>query len=112
LQLLLATLQKVKDHKSEPEEERSKKIDELYNLVKKWDSIRELLPDLIDRLLTLKELHERGASLLNSVTDIEASQSSIKAELTGLSEAMKMAQTSFAENLTVIQANFAALNKK
>ena len=44
----------------------------------------------IDRLLTLKELHERGASLLNSVADIEASQNSIKAELTGLRDAMKM----------------------
>ena len=48
----------------------------------------------IDRLLTLKELHERGASLLNSVADIEASQNSIKAELTGLRDAMKMVCTS------------------
>nr|WAW84815.1 dynactin 2 [Halisarca dujardinii] len=112
LKLLLNTLHKVKEHKAQPDDERSKKIDELYSLVKKWDSIRDLLPNLIDRLVTLKDLHERGATLVNSMSDLEVSQKSIKAELAGLNEAMKLAQSSFAENLTTIQANFAALEKK
>ncbi len=33
--------------KGAPEVEQSKKIDELYELVKKWDAEREMLPSLV-----------------------------------------------------------------
>ena len=48
VQNLLSTLQKVQSaQKSAPDEDQSKKLDELYDLVKKWDAERELLPDLV-----------------------------------------------------------------
>ena len=33
--------------KGTPEVEQSEKIDELYELVKKWDAEREMLPNLV-----------------------------------------------------------------
>lgn len=35
-------------------------ISELYELVKKWETTAEILPQVVDRLLSLKELHEQG----------------------------------------------------
>lgn len=29
-------------------------------MVKKWDSIRDTLPHVVDRLVSLKDLHEQG----------------------------------------------------
>ena len=33
---------------------------ELYELVKKWNSVAETLPNVVDRLVSLKDLHEQG----------------------------------------------------
>lgn len=33
---------------------------ELYELVKKWNSVSETLPHVVDRLVSLKDLHEQG----------------------------------------------------
>ena len=31
-------------------------------MVKKWDSVRDTLPNVVDRLVSLKELHEQGTN--------------------------------------------------
>ena len=43
----------------------------------------------IDRLVTLKAVHTRGASLVNSVAELEAAQQGIKAELAVLRSAVQ-----------------------
>lgn len=41
----------------------SLKISELYEIVKKWDSLSDTLPNIVDRLSSLNQLHEQGAML-------------------------------------------------
>lgn len=33
---------------------------ELYDMVKKWNSVSDTLPQVVDRLVSLKDLHEQG----------------------------------------------------
>ena len=52
-------------------------------------SVRHCPPLQIDRLVTLKAVHARGASLINSVAELEAAQQGIKAELAALHDAVQ-----------------------
>ena len=35
-------------------------ISEVYGRVKKWESVDDVLPQVVDRLSALKDLHEQG----------------------------------------------------
>ena len=37
---------------------------ELYELVKKWNAVSETLPHVVDRLVSLKDLHEQGMVIM------------------------------------------------
>ena len=38
----------------------SSQVSELYEIVKKWESMSDVLPQIVDRLTTLKDIHEQG----------------------------------------------------
>ena len=38
-------------------------IADLYDLAKKWEATAETLPQVVDRLISLKDLHEQGKCL-------------------------------------------------
>lgn len=50
-------------------------------------------PSQIDRLVTLKAVHTRGASLINSVAELEAAQQGIKTELAALRDAVQQVRS-------------------
>lgn len=50
-------------------------------------------PMQIERLVTLKAVHTRGASLVNSVAELEAAQQGIKAELAVLRSAVQQVRS-------------------
>ena len=35
-------------------------VSELYELVKKWEAVGDSLPQVVDRMVALKDLHEQG----------------------------------------------------
>ena len=36
------------------------KVAELYEITKKWDTVANTVPHVVDRLVALQELHEQG----------------------------------------------------
>lgn len=65
-------------------------------------SICHQCPLQIDRLVTLKAVHTRGASLINSVTELEAAQQGIKAELAVLRSAVQQVCSETQPSLTLL----------
>lgn len=54
-------MQQVSDKKQQVEDaDKQSKINELYELSKKVDELSTTLPQVVERLVSLKELHEQG----------------------------------------------------
>lgn len=92
--------------------ETAKKIDELYDLIKKWDSIASSVPDVVDRLTTLRSLHEQSAQFSKTLTHLDTVQQQLRDELAVQSVSLKTVDETFQKNLKTIEANFAALDKR
>lgn len=54
------------------------KVDELYELVIKFDSVSEQIPTIVNRLKVLKTLHEESASFQTSIQQLETCASDLK----------------------------------
>nr|KAG5709365.1 hypothetical protein BaRGS_029214 [Batillaria attramentaria] len=60
LQSVMHKLSQIADKKSAQENpERNNKIAELYELMKKWEAVGDSLPQVVDRMVALNELHEQ-----------------------------------------------------
>ncbi|VDQ02321.1 unnamed protein product [Trichobilharzia regenti] len=57
------------------------KIAELYELVKKWNDVADSLPMIVERLSTLKSLHEEASHFSQSLGNIESSQKNVEGNL-------------------------------
>ncbi|GFR98113.1 dynactin subunit 2 [Elysia marginata] len=65
LNAVLQKMQQIADKKAkEPQAdpEKHQKIAELYDLAKKWEATADTLPQVVDRLISLKDLHEQASS--------------------------------------------------
>lgn len=99
--------------------ERNRKINELYDLVKKTETQSQILPQTLDRLLALESLHKQAVDFNKSLTQLEALQQQILVNLQNNDTLMKGAQGNFKQNLDAIKKNMtsletriSALNKK
>ncbi|KAJ4442794.1 hypothetical protein ANN_04387, partial [Periplaneta americana] len=99
--------------------ERNRKINELYDLVKKTETLSQILPQTLDRLLALESLHKQAVDFNKSLTQLEALQQQILVNLQNNDTLMKGVQGNFKQNLDAIKKNMtsletriSALNKK
>lgn len=92
--------------------ERQSKISEALDAVNKLKSISPLIPDLISRLHSLKDLHERAAQFASSVALIADNQDQLTRQTRDLHSLLAKMEASFKENLTTVQANFASLKTR
>lgn len=99
--------------------ERNQKVNELYELVKKTETLSQVLPQTLERLLALESLHRQAVDFNKSLTQLEALQQQIVSSVQNNDTMMKDVQTNFKLNLDAIMKNIssletriAALNKK
>lgn len=91
---------------------QDKKINDLYEMMSKWDNVATQLPALVSRLVALRSLHEDGSRFANSLSALDREQQSITALLKDNSEVLKTVDASFKENLATIQANVKMLDER
>uniref|UniRef100_A0A915I1C3 Dynactin subunit 2 n=1 Tax=Romanomermis culicivorax TaxID=13658 RepID=A0A915I1C3_ROMCU len=60
LSVLLFKVSQIKDKRSSIDAEQLCRVNELYDVVNKWDALCSSLPQVVSRLESLKELHEQG----------------------------------------------------
>jgi len=91
---------------------QDKKINEIYDMMGKWDAVATQLPALVSRLVALRALHEDGARFQASLAGIDREQQAITALLRDNSELLTTLDASFKGNLATIQANVQMLDER
>lgn len=81
------------------------KVSELYDLLSKWDSFVDVVPDLISRLQSLKSLHEQASHFGQSLIQLDSSQSSLSSQMQGQAKLLAELEASFTANVSAIEAN-------
>nr|CAX74229.1 Dynactin subunit 2 [Schistosoma japonicum] len=85
------------------------KIAELYELVKKWNDVADSLPMIVERLSTLKSLHEEASQFSQSLCAIESSQKNVEGSLSSYAKLLEEVQNNVVKNMEVIKDNFATI---
>ncbi|CAI2730615.1 unnamed protein product [Schistosoma spindalis] len=97
------------------------KIAELYELVKKWNDVAESLPVIVERLSTLKSLHEEASQFSHSLCTIESSQKNVEGSLSSYTKLLEEVASSYIsfvlfqvqnnviKNMEVIKDNFTTI---
>lgn len=84
---------------------KQSKVTELYDLLNKWDSFVDVVPDLITRLQSLKALHEQASQFGQSLLELDSSQSTLNSQMRGQAKLLSELEASFKSNVATIEAN-------
>jgi len=98
--------------KATPQQPYEKKVDELFNLMTKWDVTSQQLPAIVSRLQSLKVLHEESASFHQNIAQLDTQQQEMKKLLKSDTELMSQLDKNFSANVGIIQNNVTALEKR
>ena len=96
----------------EQDSEQEQKISEMYEIMKKTDAISQILPQTVERLLTLSDIHQQAAAFSKSLIRLEELQAEISSGLDSNKSLLKGVQESFASNMEVIKSNIALLDER
>jgi len=89
-----------------------KKVEEMFDIMNKWDISSQQLPGIISRLQTLKVLHDESASFLQNISQLENHQQEMKSVLKSNGDLMKQLETNFNSNVSTISTNVTSIEKK
>lgn len=92
--------------------EKQTKIMELYELVKKWNAVSETLPNVVDRLVSLKDLHEQALQMTQTLGYLDTAQQEISSSLHTHGDLLKQIQGTFKQNTDAIKANIEKLEER
>ncbi|KAK0174692.1 hypothetical protein PV327_010430 [Microctonus hyperodae] len=95
-----------------PDNERDQKVAEMYEILKKTETMSQILPQTVERMVSLKAIHSRAGEFTKSLMQLEELQSQISSKLESNSSVLKGVQESFATNLEVIRKNITALEER
>lgn len=97
---------------AEQDSEQEQKISEMYEIMKKTDAIAQILPQTVERLLTLSDIHQQAAAFSKSLIRLEELQAEISSGLDSNKSLLKGVQESFASNMEVIKSNITLLDER
>lgn len=115
LNAVLQKMQKISEKKEEEAQadpDKQKKIGDLFELTKKWEATAESLPQVVDRLVSLKELHEQALQFSQTLSYLDTAQQEVKTNLAANSDMQKQLQTNLVDNNKVIQQNVESIEKR
>jgi len=101
-----------KEKEPQADPEKLQKINSLFDLTKKWEMTAEGLPQLVDRLVSLQDLHEQALQFSQTLASLDASQQEVKSNLSHQGDMHKQLQESLKENNKIIQENIKTIDKR
>ncbi|XP_064613800.1 LOW QUALITY PROTEIN: dynactin subunit 2-like [Liolophura sinensis] len=90
---------------AEEDVEKQTRVAELYELVKKWETMSDTVPHLVDRLVSLKDLHEQALQFSQSLAYLDSAQEKISSSLSSHGDMLKKLQALFQSNTEMIKTN-------
>ncbi|KAG9491585.1 dynactin subunit 2 [Eleutherodactylus coqui] len=113
LQSVLGKMNEIAKHKAAIEDaDTESKVHQLYDTVQKWDSMSGTLPQVVQRLVTLKQLHEQAMQFGQLLTHLDTTQQMISNSLKDNTTALAMVQKAMKENLGTVEDNFASVDSR
>ncbi|MGH0175830.1 UNVERIFIED_CONTAM: hypothetical protein FKN15_001012 [Acipenser sinensis] len=106
-------MNEIAKHKAAIEDaETQNKVSQLYEVIQKWDSMATTLPQTVQRLVAVKELHEQAMQFGQLLTHLDTTQQMIKNSLKDNSTLLTQVQQTMNENLMSVKDNFGALDAR
>lgn len=113
LQSVLGKMNEIAKHKAAIEDaETQNKVSQLYDVVQKWDAMSTAVPQVVQRLVAVKELHEQAMQFGQLLTHLDTTQQMINNSLKDNNTLLTQVQHTMKENLGAIEENFAALDDR
>uniref|UniRef100_A0A8C4QS92 Dynactin 2 (p50) n=1 Tax=Eptatretus burgeri TaxID=7764 RepID=A0A8C4QS92_EPTBU len=115
---VLATLELMQSHVSTLDPmtldhiEGRLQVNRLYEVVEQWGAMADTLPQVVERLRGLKELHEHALQFSQLLNHLESSQNAISNSLQNNSTLLTGLQSTMKENAIAIEANFTSLQSR
>ncbi|KAL2740815.1 dynactin subunit 2 [Vespula squamosa] len=95
-----------------PDSELKQKIEEMYKIVKKTESMSDILPLTINRMTSLSTIHEQAANYSKAMKQFEDLQKQNTQFMDSNKCLLAGVQESFASNLEVIKNNITSLSER
>uniref|UniRef100_A0A7N9B272 Dynactin 2 (p50) n=1 Tax=Mastacembelus armatus TaxID=205130 RepID=A0A7N9B272_9TELE len=113
LQSILGKMNEIAKHKAAIEDaDTQNKVSQLYDVVQKWDAMATSIPQVVQRLVAVKELHEQAMQFGQLLTHLDTTQQMINNSLKDNNSLLTQVQQTMKENLVAIEENFAALDQR
>ncbi|XP_068123538.1 dynactin subunit 2 [Hyperolius riggenbachi] len=113
LQSVLGKMNEIAKHKAAVEDaDTESKVHQLYDIVQKWDSMSGTLPQVVQRLVALKQLHEQAMQFGQLITHLDTTQQMIANSLKDNKSALAVVQKAMKENLATVEDNFSTIDSR
>uniref|UniRef100_A0AAQ5YJW6 Dynactin subunit 2 n=1 Tax=Amphiprion ocellaris TaxID=80972 RepID=A0AAQ5YJW6_AMPOC len=113
LHCLTLLMNEIAKHKAAIEDaDTQNKVSQLYDVVQKWDAVSTSIPQVVQRLVAVKELHEQAMQFGQLLTHLDTTQQMINNSLKDNNTLLTQVQQTMKENLVAIEENFAALDQR
>ncbi|CAL8340170.1 unnamed protein product [Merluccius merluccius] len=113
LQSVLGKMNEIAKHKAAIEDaDTQNKVSQLYDVVQKWDGMAASVPQVVQRLVAVKELHEQAMQFGQLLTHLDTTQQMINSSVKDNSTLLTQVQQTMTENLKAVEENFSSLDDR
>ncbi|XP_040839052.1 dynactin subunit 2 isoform X2 [Ochotona curzoniae] len=113
LQSVLGKVNEIAKHKASVEDaDTQSKVHQLYETIQRWSPIASTLPELVQRLVSIKQLHEQAMQFGQLLTHLDTTQQMIASSLKDNTTLLTQVQTTMRENLATVEGNFASIDER
>ena len=110
---LQSLLDKLKEVKTKPVvSEKLTKVQEMYELAQKWDSVADSLPLIVDRLQVLDPLHQQTLQFSQALNAIDTLQQQVVNSTKSNNASLDQLKTNMNQNMENIQSNITSLEQR
>ncbi|KAM4643965.1 dynactin subunit 2 isoform 1-T1 [Amazona ochrocephala] len=113
LQSVLGKVNEIAKHKSTVQDaDTQSKIHHIYETLQRWDPVASALPDIVQRLVTLRDLHEQAIQFGQVLLHLDTTQQEVAGALKDNAVLLAEVQKTMKENLAIVEDNFAAIDAR
>nr|XP_028577140.1 dynactin subunit 2 isoform X2 [Podarcis muralis] len=113
LQSVLGKVNEIAKHKATVEDaDTQSKVHQLYDTVQRWSPLASSLPEVVQRLVAVRQLHEQAMQFGQLLTHLDTTQQMISNSLKDNASLLTQVQKTMKENLATVEDNFATINAR
>jgi len=91
---------------------KEEKINKLFDMMTRWDAAALQLPTVVDRLRSVKNVHEESANIVQKVNNLETQNKLIADQLSANRDLLGNVQASLAQNANLMAKNMKTIQDR